>query len=235
MDGLDKYFVEAKAKGIPYEDAFSKYVTQFGGDPADSVKFMDIYDGKATSGGWGMGSLVGNSGSGVYSSLNPLLGGGSNPTAPTVPTAPVAPVVPTVDTTLPADFTFDTKPKTDAALTSTELFNKGGVNNLVGNNPYMSMAGAFGDKNTTGWAGTAMGLVSGISKGILGYKQFEETKKMNAEKLKLMKEANFMKKLKMKNQVNQANRYVALGMGNSNSQTATMRAVNSTPYTSMGL
>ena len=149
----------------------------------------------------------------------------------------VAPTVEPVVNDPAADFNVKGLPKSaaDSTKTATALPAAGGVNNLIGDNPWMSMAGAFGDKNTTGWAGPAIGLASAVGKGILGYKQFEETKKMNAEKLKLMEEANFMKKLKMKNQVNQANRYAMLGMGNSNSATATMGAVNRTPYTSMGL
>ena len=125
--------------------------------------------------------------------------------------------------------------KNSSDPTQSDLFKEGGINNLVGNNPYLSMAGAFGDKNTTGWVSPAIGLASSIGKGILGYKQLEETKKNNADKLRLMEEANFMKKVQMKNRVNQANRYAMLGMGNANSQTATMSTVNRTPYTSMNL
>ena len=110
-----------------------------------------------------------------------------------------------------------------------------GADKLTGGKDFMSMQGAFGGTGYTGWVTPAIGAASAIGKTVLGYKQLQAEKENNKEKLRLMEEANFMKKLKMKNQVNQANRYTALGMGNSNSQTATMRAVNSTPYTSMGL
>ena len=112
--------------------------------------------------------------------------------------------------------------------------NEGG-NRMTNDNPWMSMKGAFGDNASTGWFGPAVTGVNAVAKTVLGYQELQATKKNNEEKIALMKEANFMKKLKMKNQVNQANRYSMLAMGNSNSQSATMSAVNRTPYTSMGL
>jgi hypothetical protein len=110
---------------------------------------------------------------------------------------------------------------------------KPGENRVLGGAKAMSLEGMLGGKNSTGWLSPGLSLLGGISDSILGYKQFQETKKMNAEKLRLLEESNQMKKLQMKNKVNQANRYTMLGMGNSNSQGATLRAVNSTPYTSM--
>jgi hypothetical protein len=110
---------------------------------------------------------------------------------------------------------------------------KPGENRVLGGAEAMSLEGMLGGKNSTGWLSLGLDSLGGISDSILGYKQFQETKKMNAEKLALLQESNQMKKLQMKNKVNQANRYAMLGIGNSNSQGATLRAVNSTPYTSM--
>jgi len=120
-----------------------------------------------------------------------------------------------------------TTPSTKASVALQE-----GGNLLTGNNDAMSMAGMFGDNASTGWLAPGLNLLGGVADTVLGYMQFQETKKMNAEKLALLEESNNMKKLQMRNKVNQANRYAMLGMGNSNSQGATMRAVNSTPYTS---
>jgi hypothetical protein len=108
-----------------------------------------------------------------------------------------------------------------------------GGNLLIGNNDALSMAGVFGDSSSTGWLSPALGLAEGLTNAYMGYKQLQETKKTNAKKLALLEEANKMKKLQMKNKVNQANRYAMLGMGNSNSAGATMRTVQQTPYASM--
>ena len=110
---------------------------------------------------------------------------------------------------------------------------KPGENRVLGGAEAMSLEGMLGGKNSTGWLAPGLNLLGGVADTVMGYKQFQETKKMNAEKLALLQESNDMKKMQMRNKVNQANRYAMLGMGNSNSAGATMRAVNSTPYSSM--
>ena len=106
-------------------------------------------------------------------------------------------------------------------------------NKLTGDNPWLSMKGVFGDNTSTGWGMTGVNTLLAINSAFDKKDELAAIKKNNAEKLALMKEANFMKKLKMKNQVNQANRYQMLATGNSNSQTATIAATVRTPYTSM--
>ncbi len=236
---IDKHFQNGKASGLSYQQVWNNYKRLTGVDDTNMMNYMGIYDGTMSSEGFDLPSLINNKGANAVSSVgvnnNIALGAPAGVGTGIVGTRTIAPVV--TDPAGIPDVPLEQRGGlvTEASKSQSELYKAGGVNNLTGNNPWMSMAGAFGDKNSTGWAVPAATAVNAVAKTYLGYQELQATKENNAEKLALMEEANFMKKLQMKNQVNQANRYAMLGMGNSNNQVATARAAAVTPYTSMNL
>ena len=216
MSEKDKFFLNEKSKGSSYIDALDKYKILVPGAQIDEVATMNVWNTGNAPSRWSFDGLSGLKGSGALSSL-----GVEDPAGDVSATDTAG------------------KPKANANYYKQGgqhmvQLNEGG-NLMTNTNSMGDGAFWFGDNASTGVLGPTIGAANMLAKTYLGYQELQATKKNNEEKLALMKEANFMKKLKMKNQVNQANRYAAFGMGNSNNQTATVASAAGTPYTYMNL